>query len=260
MKLSIPNRRVNPSTPRRRVARPAERESTAGTLFSDAELAAVNQAPLMLRAIQALPGTTVRQLRRLWAWSKPRAITAIERVRQLPLRYQLLVIGAFVLGIIVIVAWTIFVVRYQLETTDARSSTKTGTSSSGAKSGPKKAMPTFSTLTPGGSKVDNWNLVSPPGRDPVYAYTDTIDNIDVIVSQQPLPESLSKDPGSAIKDLATSYAALETLKVGNTTVYTGVSSTGPQSIIFTKNDRLILIKADKEIDPTALSDYIKSLR
>ena len=119
--------------------------------------------------------------------------------------------------------------------------------------------PGYSTVLPKGKTIERlggWQRVSPAGEDPVYAYSDTLNGVPISVSEQPLPTSFKNDVAGAITNLAKAYNATNTVNVNGTTVYIGTSAKGPQSIIFTQNNLLILIKSQKTIDDTTWSNYI----
>lgn len=122
--------------------------------------------------------------------------------------------------------------------------------------------PTYHTVLPGGksaNELGGWRRVSPPGKDPVFAYDDEINNVPISVSQQPLPASFKTETASHVADLAKSYNANTKVNAGDTTVYIGTSSKGPQSVIFAKENLLVLIKSQKSIDNNAWTEYIQSL-
>lgn len=126
----------------------------------------------------------------------------------------------------------------------------------------QKGTPNFETVLPTGKTIQDyggWTRVSPPNRDPVFAYVDTIGGIPINVSQQPLPKEFSDQPDEQIESLAQGYLATKKLKVGSTTVYLGTSGKGPQSVIFTKNNLLILIKASAGVADEQWKEYIQSL-
>lgn len=123
--------------------------------------------------------------------------------------------------------------------------------------------PGYSTILPAGQtivKLGGWVRVSPEKSEAVYAYNDTIDGVKVSVSEQPLPASFKSDIDSHIADLAKSYNATDSVNAKGTTVYIGTNSEGPQSVIFTKNDLLILIKSEKQIKNATWSSYVASLQ
>lgn len=126
----------------------------------------------------------------------------------------------------------------------------------------RKGTPDYATLLPGGTSIETlggWTRVSPANRDPVYAYVDKIGDIPINVSQQPLPEDFKSQPDDQVRDLAFGYGASETLRIDSTTVYIGTSAKGPQSVIFTKNDLLVLIKASAAIPAAEWKLYVQSL-
>jgi hypothetical protein len=123
--------------------------------------------------------------------------------------------------------------------------------------------PDYSTVLPKGKDIKSmggWTRVSPPDRNPVYAYVDHIGNAQINVSQQPLPEDFKKDTAEQVEYLARTYSANEKISVGKTTVYVGTSARGPQSVIFTKDDALILIKSTVKISNDQWAAYVDSLR
>lgn len=122
--------------------------------------------------------------------------------------------------------------------------------------------PSFQTILPAGQSITSlggWHRVTPPGEDPVFAYSDTIDSVPVSVSEQPVPDTFKRDIPSAIADLAKQYNATVKLKAGDTVVYVGTSAKGPQSTILTKHSLLILIKSKSQIDNGSWTDYVNSL-
>lgn len=126
-----------------------------------------------------------------------------------------------------------------------------------------KGTPQYDTILPGGtsiSKYGGWTRVSPPNRNPVFAYSDAIGKVPIIVSQQPLPQELAAQPSQQVGLLAKGYHAEKKIKVGSTEVYIGTSAKGPQSVIFTKNNLLVLIKASAGISEEQWRQYVGSLR
>ena len=126
-----------------------------------------------------------------------------------------------------------------------------------------KGTPDYPTVLPTGKTIQElggWTLVSPPGRDPVFAYIDKIGNMQINVSQQPLPEEFKSDTAAKIEKLAKEYGASEKLTTSDTEAYIGTSEKGPQSVILSKGDLLILMKSAVRIDNAKWEEYISSLR
>lgn len=122
--------------------------------------------------------------------------------------------------------------------------------------------PTFDIVLPQRRTVEDlggWKRVSPAESDPVFAYSDTIDDVTISVSQQPIPASFAGNIAGNIKQLAESYSATTVIDAGGTQVYIGRSARGPQSVIFTKNNVLVLIKSQKTISQTEWIAYINNL-
>lgn len=121
----------------------------------------------------------------------------------------------------------------------------------------------FETLMPTGASVNQvgeWQRISPENTVPVFAYADRIDSVPVSMSQQKLPDSFKENPEVKVAELAKSFNATNTINAGDITAYIGTSAKGPQSVIFTKNDVLVLIKSENKISGDAWSTYIASLK
>lgn len=124
--------------------------------------------------------------------------------------------------------------------------------------------PTFATILPQGKSIDSlggWARVSPPDRDPVFAFVDTLGEQQITISQQPLPNSSSENTEDTIQSIAYDFSAKERRIASDGTVYyVGTSSNGTQSIITGKDQLLILIKSPAVISNDNWSAYIASLR
>lgn len=122
--------------------------------------------------------------------------------------------------------------------------------------------PGYQTILPSGKSIGDlggWRRVSPPEKDPVYAYVDRIDGIAINISQQPLPKDFQASTKEHVAELAKKFNATTEIDASGTTVYIGTSAKGPQSVIFTKNNLLILIKSQQKIDNTSWQRYAESL-
>lgn len=124
--------------------------------------------------------------------------------------------------------------------------------------------PEFTTVVPEGKSIADlggWARVSPPGSDKVYAFSDTIGDTNIIVSQQRIPKQFEAEPDVKLREFAESYAANRVLPTSDdTTAYIGTSAKGPQSVLLIKNDLLILIKSSSIISDDSWVGYIASLK
>jgi hypothetical protein len=140
--------------------------------------------------------------------------------------------------------------------------TKNGTTNDKSTELPRNQTPKFKTVLPAGKTIDEyggWTRISPPDRDAVFAYPDKLAGIPITVSEQPLPGGPTSTTEEDISKIASDFQAKETLKVEGITVHIGTSSKGPQSVIFTKNGQLILIKTTSKISNEKWAEYISSL-
>ena len=121
------------------------------------------------------------------------------------------------------------------------------------------AQPDFATLKP--TTVEN-QATEPKydGTKKVASYNDVLDNVPITISQQPLPTGFQSDPTGKVADLAKQINANDKISTSDTTAYSGLSAKGPQTIVFTKNDLLVFIYADKKINTLSWSKYIESMR
>lgn len=144
----------------------------------------------------------------------------------------------------------ILIVRYNAEHPPVRPITQTG------------ETPPFSALLPQGrtiSDLGGWQKLTPPHSDPFYVYVDSINGTAVNVSQQPLPENFKKNIDDSVAELAKAYGATTALDADGTKIYIGTSAKGPQSVIFTQDNLLVLIKSQKTLPNDTWKQYIKKL-
>ena len=126
----------------------------------------------------------------------------------------------------------------------------------------QKGTPNYETVLPAGKSIDKlggWTRISPPEREPVYAYVDKIGSVAISVSQQPLPQSFKKDPDAKVEELALAQSADKTIQIGSAKAYIGTSSNGPQSVIYHTDTLLILLKSSAVIADDEWKKYIQSL-
>lgn len=128
---------------------------------------------------------------------------------------------------------------------------------------PKAGAPSYATLLPEGKSIaqlGGWTRVTPPGQAAAYSFSDTIDGVKVTVTQQALPDRFAGDVAENVRQVAASYNATTNFEVEATTVYIGTSSKGPQSVIFAKDELLILAVSEDEISTASWQRYISALK
>ncbi|MFZ1360712.1 MAG: hypothetical protein WAS27_01615 [Candidatus Saccharimonadales bacterium] len=122
--------------------------------------------------------------------------------------------------------------------------------------------PQYHTVLPVGTSIDQlggWQRISPPDKDPVFAYSDYINDVRITVSQQPLAGTTGQRIDEKVADIAKKFNATTKITAGDTAVYIGTSSKGPQSVIFAKDQTLVLIKSQATITNDLWQRYIMSL-
>lgn len=123
--------------------------------------------------------------------------------------------------------------------------------------------PPYETLLPDGKTVNQlggWHKLESPKGDVAYTFTDSVNGVAVSVSQQPLPQTFKTDTNTKVAALAKSDNATDSLDINGTTAYIGTSAKGPQSVYYTKNNLLILIKSEATLPDTTWKKYISSLQ
>lgn len=126
----------------------------------------------------------------------------------------------------------------------------------------QKGTPDYTTVTPKGTSIDSiggWTRVSPPDRNPVFAFVQTLGDSTISVSQQPLPDNLKVDSEQALSALAKDFRANEMVMAGDIPVYIETKNNGAQSVLFIKKDLLILIKSSRNVTNATWISYITSL-
>lgn len=123
--------------------------------------------------------------------------------------------------------------------------------------------PEFSTLLPSEKSIETlggWTRVSPPDRNPVFAFVDTIGSVKITVSQQPLPSGFTNNTDEDIKEIAQEFGAVSRAEANDGTVFfVSNSADGPQSVILKKSGNMILIKSPVKINDNVWSAYIANL-
>jgi hypothetical protein len=124
--------------------------------------------------------------------------------------------------------------------------------------------PDYPTILPEGKDIASlggWGRVSPPDKDPVFAYEDSIDGVQLNVSEQPLPDNFKSNIDDQISKLAKQFSATDKLTVNDDApAYVGTSRNGPQSAIVAKQELLILIKSATKLSDAQWMQYINSLQ
>jgi hypothetical protein len=125
-----------------------------------------------------------------------------------------------------------------------------------------KGTPNFQTIIPAGKNIltlGGWTRISPPNKNPVYAYVDRVANIRLDVSEQPLPSNFQNNTAQQVAILAQNFGATAKITVNGMTIYIGTAATYQQSVIFYEDNLLILIKSAAELTNDQWAAYINSL-
>lgn len=123
--------------------------------------------------------------------------------------------------------------------------------------------PSFTAILPNGKPIEElggWKRVSPPKSDPVFAYADKIGNVTIQVSQQKVPEEFKPDIDENVEQMAYDFGAKDKFTAGGLTLYVGQTFKGIQSVIFRKNDLMVLMKSESKLTNKAWGKYALSLR
>lgn len=88
---------------------------------------------------------------------------------------------------------------------------------------------------------------------------DELKKVRIRVSQQQLPENFKNNPAE-LEKMAKDFYANRILDSDIGTVYIGQSIDGPQSLVFQKDDLLVLIASDQPIADSAWQEYLPELK
>lgn len=123
--------------------------------------------------------------------------------------------------------------------------------------------PAFSILYPQGRSSSDMKTVrvSPGGNAAAYAYVDTIENAQLKITQQELPERLQKDSDVELEKIAKDFQATSIIQVDESKIYHGYNEkTRVQSLIFIKKERLIFIAASEKLSDESWASYYLGLQ
>ena len=124
-----------------------------------------------------------------------------------------------------------------------------------------QAQPDFNPLYANGNKPDpDQASFAYNGERHVASYNDTVAGVDITVSQQPLPENFKKDPEEEFQKLSKTFKHVQPFYAGEVKAYKALSDLGQQTVFFVKNDLLVFINAQKQLDQDGLLLYIASLK
>lgn len=167
---------------------------------------------------------------------QPVVVAPVNRAPKKRFNKKTLILGGIGFGILIIVIITIIIISTN-----------------------RTPSPSYTTFTPNGtsaSKLGGWKQVNPTDQEPIYAFTDTIAEVAVTVSQQEVPRQYKNNTGVLLKEM-TKVAYTE---LGETGAFIGTSAKGPQSVILIKDTTLILIKSASTIPNDDWVAYITSLK
>jgi len=177
----------------------------------------------------------------------------IKRIQNISRRKKVVTVVAVVIAVVLV-----FVGSTYLNKKDEKSVTPAGNKTFTTAELPQ-GTPDYDTVLPAGKTIEDyggWTRVSPSTSDPVYAYIDTVASSPIRVSQQPLPSGFDEDTAEQVSSLAQDLGANQVLNVGETIVYIGTSAKGPQSLVFTKNNLLVLIRSSVVVPNAEWATYI----
>lgn len=128
---------------------------------------------------------------------------------------------------------------------------------------PLNQTPEFLVELPEGKTaqdVGGWAKVSPPNAPAAYAYKDKIGDVNILVSEQALPEGFKTDTGAQVEKLAVGFNATQSVKTEKVQFFVGSNSDGEQSVITYTKTLLIFLKSSAKITNERWQTYIEDLK
>ena len=127
-----------------------------------------------------------------------------------------------------------------------------------------KIQPDFAVLLPSAKSIDELGglkKANPEGSPAAYKFKDKIDAVDILVTQQQIPDSIKTDVQGGVAKIAKDFQATNVIVIDGISAYHGVKEkTGVQSIVTYKGGLLLLIAASSKLSDDKWAAYISSLR
>jgi len=115
--------------------------------------------------------------------------------------------------------------------------------------------PLFDIVKPAGRDLKKEEVFFDPQRK-FAKFTDDVNGIPTIVSQQPIPEIYKTNPADGAAKIAKDFGAAELISIDGQQVYFGQDEKGPMTMIFAKNGNLVFVSTTKAVDKEALKVYV----
>jgi hypothetical protein len=171
--------------------------------------------------------------------------------------------GALVFGLVFVLVGYFLVSRASNADTEVTDTLGASNEGSVAQDGRIDTLPEFNLLYPGNkdaSSLVNVTRKSPDGTV-IHTYKDTLESIEIEVTQQALPESFKSSIDTELEKLAKSFQATSIIQIDDSKIYHGLNDkTGVQSLILVKNDLLIFINSSKKLSDDVWAGYVLGLR
>ena len=94
----------------------------------------------------------------------------------------------------------------------------------------------------------------------ITSFQDTVNGINVTVTQQALPEEFKTNTADEIKNFATSQNFKDELSVDEGVAYIGLSVNGPQSVIYQRDQTLIFLQSIEKMSNSKWTNYLNKLQ
>lgn len=103
--------------------------------------------------------------------------------------------------------------------------------------------------------------VNPDNAATVYAYVDKLDDAQLRISQQVVPENFKPSVDTSLKDLAESFNLNYIIQIDDTKVYHGFNDKdNTQALMFVKENLLVLIASSQKLSDDTWASYIATMR
>ena len=128
---------------------------------------------------------------------------------------------------------------------------------------PLNQNPEFPVILPQGTKAEDfggWAKVSPPNSPATYAYKDKIGAVNVLVSEQQLPDVFKIGTSAQVQKMAIGFNATQSVKTEKVEFFVGSNSDGEQSVITYTKTLLIFLKSSAKVSNERWQSYIEDLK
>ncbi len=179
-----------------------------------------------------------------------------SQIARQPKKYVAIALGAFLITPLALAMINQNHHHEQKDTLGASTDT-----SSLPEDGATDEKPVFSILYPSGKQNLEAVTRKTPSGELIHTYRDTIDSVEIEVTEQALPSSFKDTQASELEKMAKNFQATNVIQIDEMKVFHGLNEkTQVQSLFTIKNQVLISIRSSAKLSDDTWAGYILGLQ